>query len=153
MIPLSRQDTVGKNIANTYMLPNKSSGGSYYGQNNLAGAGPLASKADQLFGKFDQQLTTWWRASLSYMRYNSAEPGENPYPTISSPDQWLLRRYVDATAVNTTITPSPTWVVTVRYGFNRFPNIGTQKSQNSTWPRWASATRSSRTCLRRPSRT
>lgn len=130
VIPLSRQDTVGKNIAATYMMPNKASGGNYYGQNNLAGAGPLASKADQLFGKFDQQLTTWWRASLSYMRYNSAEPGENPYPTISSPDQWLLRRYVDATAINTTITPSPTWVVTVRYGFNRFPNIGTQKSQN-----------------------
>ncbi|MBN9657661.1 MAG: TonB-dependent receptor [Acidobacteria bacterium] len=130
VIPLSRQDTVGRNIAATYMMPNKTPSKDVYGTSNLAGAGPLASKADQLFGKFDQQLTSWWRASLSYMRYNSAEPGENPYPTISSPDQWLLRRYVDATALNTTITPSPTWVVTVRYGFNRFPNIGTQKSQN-----------------------
>ncbi|MBL8217378.1 MAG: hypothetical protein JNK87_42045, partial [Bryobacterales bacterium] len=80
--------------------------------------------------KFDHQLFQWWRASLSYLKYNSDEPGENPYPTISSPDQWLLGRKVDATQINNTITPSSTWVVAVRYGFNRFPNIGTQKSQN-----------------------
>ncbi len=128
VIPSSRIDTVGKNIAATYMNPTKSAA-KYFGDSNLAGAGPLASKADQQFAKFDHQITTWWRASLSYMRYNSSEPGENPYPTISSPDQWLLRRYVDATAVNSTITPSSTWVIALRYGFNRFPNIGTQKSQ------------------------
>jgi hypothetical protein len=130
IIPTNRIDAVGRNIAATYMAPNKATGGKYYGDSNLAGAGPLSSKADQKFAKFDHQITNWWRASLSYMRYNSAEPGENPHPTISSPDQWLLSRYVDATAVNSTITPSSTWVVAFRYGFNRFPNIGTQKSQN-----------------------
>lgn len=127
IIPGARLDTVGRNIAATYMAPTKA--GRFYGDSNLAGAGPLASKADQHFAKFDHQITQWWRASLSYMRYNSSEPGENPYPTVSSPDQWLLRRYVDATAVNSTLTPSATWVVAVRYGFNRFPNIGTQTSQ------------------------
>lgn len=128
VIPANRIDTVGRNIAATYMAPNKS-GARFYGDSNLAGAGPLPSKADQQFAKFDHQITSWWRASLSYLRYNSSEPGENPYPTISSPDQWLLRRFVDATAVNSTITPSSTWVVAFRYGFNRFPNIGTQTSQ------------------------
>ena len=130
VIPGSRQDLVGRNIATTYELPNKTGAGRFYGDNNLAGGGPLASKADQLFGKLDHQLTSWWRASLSYLRYNSAEPGENPYKSISSPDQWYLFRKVDTTQFNSTLTPSATWVVAVRYGFNRFPNIGTQKSQN-----------------------
>ncbi len=128
IIPGSRIDTVGRNIAATYMLPNLPT--TRYGVNNLAGSGPLASKADQHFIKFDHQLFDWWRANLSYMQYNSDEPGENPYPTISSPDQWILGRKVNATALNNTITPNATTVIAVRYGFNRFPNIGTQKSQN-----------------------
>lgn len=128
IIPANRIDTVGRNIAATYMAPTKTA--SYFGDFNLAGAGPLPSIADQKFAKLDHQITQWWRASLSYLRYNSQEPGENPYPTISSPDQWLLNRRVDATQVNTTLTPSSTWVIALRYGFNRFPNIGTQKSQN-----------------------
>jgi hypothetical protein len=130
IIPASRIDTVGRNIAATYMLPNLSTWNGRYGANNLAGSGPLPSKADQKFIKFDHNFTQWWRASLSYMKYNSEEPGENPYPTISSPDQWILERLVDATAFNNTITPNATTVIAVRYGFNRFPNIGTQKSQN-----------------------
>ena len=129
-IPASRLDTVGRNIAATLELPNKSGAGRFYGDNNLAGGGPLASSADQYFGKFDHQFASWWRASLSYLHYNSREPGENPYKSISSPDQWYLFRKVDATQINTTLTPSATWVVALRYGFNRFPNIGTQKSQN-----------------------
>ncbi len=127
IIPVSRIDVAGKNIATTYMNPTKTA--RYYGDLNLAGAGPLASKADQRFIKLDHQMFNWWRASVSYLHYNSAEPGENPYPTISSPDQWLLGRVVDTTQVNNTLTPSSTWVIAARYGFNRFPNLGTQKSQ------------------------
>jgi hypothetical protein len=129
VIPTTRIDTVGRNIAATYMQANKSAAGRFYGDSNLAGAGPLPSIADQKFAKVDHQLFSWWRASMSYMRYNSSEPGENPYPTISSPDQWYLDRRVDATQINTILTPSASWVVALRYGFNRFPNIGTQKSQ------------------------
>lgn len=127
VIPGGRIDTVGSNIAATFMQPTRAA--RFYGDNNLAGAGPLPSVADQYFAKFDHQITNWWRASFSYLRYNSSEPGENPYPTISSPDQWTLDRRVDATQVNTTITPGSTWVIAARYGFNRFPNIGLQKSQ------------------------
>lgn len=129
VIPLSRLDPVGRAIAATFMLPNKSAGGRYFGDSNLAASGPLPSVADQHFAKLDQEITSWWRASISYLKYNSREPGENPYPTISSPDQWYLSRIVHATQVNTTITPTSTWVLAFRYGFNRFPNIGTQKSQ------------------------
>jgi len=41
----------------------------------------------------------------------------------------LLRR-VDATQINNLITVNPTTVVTVRYGFNRFPNYTYDVSQN-----------------------
>lgn len=126
VIPQNRIDTVGRNIAATYMAPTRTS--SFYGSNNLAGAGPLPSIADQRFIKLDHQMASWWRASVSYLHYNSSEPGENPYPTISSPDQWTLERIVDTTQLNNTMTLSPTTVLTVRYGFNRFPNLESQKS-------------------------
>ncbi|MBM3760308.1 MAG: TonB-dependent receptor [Acidobacteria bacterium] len=128
IIPSNRLDPVGRNIAATYELPTKAA--RFYGDNNLAGAGPLASVADQRFIKLDHTLFSWWRANLSYLGYNSDEPGENPYPSISSPDQWILGRRVNTTQLNNTITPNATTVIAVRYGFNRFPNIGTQKSQN-----------------------
>jgi trimeric autotransporter adhesin len=64
------------------------------------------------------------------MKYNSSEPGENNFRNVSSPSQWFLDRIVNATAWNNTITPNATTVISVRYGFNRFPNIGTQTSQN-----------------------
>jgi hypothetical protein len=127
VIPGNRIDTVGRNIAATYALP-QTTGGTY-GAINLVPASTLPSKADQQFAKFDHQLFDWWRASLSYMRYNSSEPGENNIGNISSPGQWILGRYVDSTQVNNTITVNSTTVIAVRYGFNRFPNIGTQKSQ------------------------
>ena len=127
IIPPSRIDNVGRNIAATYVAPTRTAA---YGASNVTGLGPLPSKADQNFAKIDHTVFSWWRASLSYMGYNSSEPGENPYPTISSPDQWFLVRKVNATALNNTITPNATTVVSIRYGFNRFPNIGTQKSQN-----------------------
>ncbi len=128
IIPANRIDTVGRNIAATFEQPTKAA--RFYGDNNLAGAGPLASVADQRFIKLDHTLFSWWRANVSYLGYNSDEPGENPYPSISSPDQWVLGRIVNATQITNTITPNATTVIAVRYGFNRFPNIGTQKSQN-----------------------
>lgn len=128
IIPTNRIDAVGQNVAATYAAPTGTA--RYFGDFNIFPASPLPSKADQLFGKVDHQIFEWWRASLSYLRYNSNEPGENNIGNISSPGQWFLRRYVDTTQFNNTITVNPTTVVAIRYGFNRFPNIGTQVSQN-----------------------
>ncbi len=127
IIPANRINTVGRNIAATYVMPTRTS--SAYGANNVSAASQLPSVADQHFIKLDHQFTSWWRSSVSYLKYNSSEPGENNFGNISSPGQWLLDRIVNATQVNTTLTPSSTWVLAVRYGFNRFPNIGLQKSQ------------------------
>lgn len=126
MIPGSRIDTVGRNIAATYAAPAATA--RYYGDFNIFPASPLPSIADQFFGKFDHQMTSWWRVSFSYLHYNSSEPGENNIGNVSSPGQWTLDRYVDTSHLNNTFTLDPTTVLTVRYGFNRFPNIESQHS-------------------------
>jgi hypothetical protein len=126
VIPGSRIDPVGRNIAATY-APGTSAP-RFFGDFNIFPASTLPSVADQLFGKIDHQLFSWWRASLSYLRYNSTEPGENNIGNISSPAQWLLDRRVDTTQLNNTMTLNPTTVLAVRYGFNRFPNISSQRS-------------------------
>jgi hypothetical protein len=126
VIPASRLDTVGRNIAATYMEPTRAA--RWFGDQNISGAAQLKSKADQKTIKLDHQLFSWWRASVSYLRYYSLEPGENWFPTISSPAQWTLERRVDTTQVNNLLTLNPTTVMNVRYGFNRFPNLSGQKS-------------------------
>jgi hypothetical protein len=127
IIPSDRLNKVGLNIASTYVLPQTTS--SYYGDPNLTQAALLASRASQKTAKLDHEVTRFWRASLSYARYFSLEPGNTWFATVSSPDQWRLLRRVDATAINNILTLNPTTVLTVRYGFNRFPNYGYQVSQ------------------------
>lgn len=127
IIPKDRLNQVGLNIAATYVMPTRTA--AYYGDPNVTGPGKLPSKANQKTFKVDHQMTKWWRASASYLRYYSLEPGDTFFPTISSPGQWRLERRVDSTQVNNLLTLSPTTVMTVRYGFNRFPNYGFQVSQ------------------------
>ena len=127
VIPPDRLNPVGLAIAATYVKPQTLS--AFYGALNLTQAAPLASKASQKTAKLDHEVTKWWRASLSYLRYYSLEPGNTWFATVSSPDQWRLLRRVDTTQFNNILTISPTTVLTVRYGFNRFPNYGYQVSQ------------------------
>ena len=127
IIPTDRLNPVGLAIAATYVKPQTAS--AFYGAPNLTQAAPLASKASQKTAKLDHQFTNWWRSSLSYLRYYSLEPGNTWFATVSSPDQWRLLRRVDTTQFNNILTISPTTVLTVRYGFNRFPNYGYQVSQ------------------------
>jgi hypothetical protein len=83
----------------------------------------------QYTAKVDEDFFTKWRVSLSYLRYFSLEPGNTEFPTVSSPDQWRLLRRVDTTQLNNTFSVTPTTVVTVRFGFNRFPNYSYDVSQ------------------------
>ncbi|GIU76649.1 MAG: hypothetical protein KatS3mg004_3736 [Bryobacteraceae bacterium] len=126
IIPASRIDPVGRNIAATYMPPSRES--RFFGDQNISAASQMKSKADQKTVKLDHQTTAWWRSSLSYLRYYSLEPGEDWFPTISSPAQWKLMRRVDATQWNNLVTLNSSTILNVRYGFNRFPNFSFQKS-------------------------
>jgi hypothetical protein len=127
VIPGNRLNPVGLAIAATYVQPQTAS--AFYGAPNLTQAALLPARAAQKTAKLDHEVTKWWRASLSYLRYFSLEPGNKWFNTVSSPDQWLLQRRVDTTQFNNILTLSPTTVLTVRYGFNRFPNYGYQVSQ------------------------
>jgi hypothetical protein len=127
IIPTGQLNPTGLAMASYYVNPQTPS--AYYGAPNLTQAATLAARASQKTAKLDHQFTNWWRSSLSYLRYYSLEPGNHWFPTDSSPDQWLLLRRVDTTQFNNIMTLSPTTVLTVRYGFNRFPNYGYQLSQ------------------------
>lgn len=126
VIPTSRIDPVGFRIAAEYPLPTRDA--AFLGANNYGAAATLYDRADQMTFKVDHQFTGWLRTSVSYLHYGSREPGENWFGGTTGPSSWLLARKVDATQINNVITPSATTVVSVRYGFNRFPNESTQRS-------------------------
>lgn len=121
VIPSNRLSTMGRNLASYYPLPNVS--GVAYGQPNFDATVAAYNRADQTTYKIDHQVTKWWQASASYLHYGSREPSNAWFGNIASPGQGVLWRKVDATQVNSTLTPSPTMVVALRYGFNRFPNF------------------------------
>lgn len=120
IIPANMLSTVGTNIARSLALPNTPP--AYYGAPDATAPASITSHARQYVGKLDEEFTNWWRATLSYMRYYSKSPGADYFGGISASEQWTLLRHVDATAVNSLFTITPTTVLTLRYGFNRFPN-------------------------------
>jgi hypothetical protein len=124
IIPASRINPIGAKLASYFPLPNQPV--TYYGQNDFSVTTPQYDRADQLDFKLDQQIRDWWRASVSYLHYGSREPSYATWnqtaDAIASPGQSLLVRHVDATQANTTITASPTMVISLRWGFNRYPN-------------------------------
>ena len=127
IIPASRITGVGQAIANTYPVPTTTP--AYYGDSDLALSSSIKARAVQYTAKVDEDFTTWWRMSLSYARYYSLEPGDTWFNSPSTESGWRLLRRVDATAVNSIFTINPTTVLTLRYGFNRFPNFDYNSSQ------------------------
>ncbi len=122
IIPSSMLNPAGFALASYYPLPNLPT--NFFGQANYNATAVIYDRADQMTAKLDQELFPWWRASASYLHYGSREQS-NAYFGFNdpgTPGQSLLIRHVDATQANTTLTPSPTMVVYLRFGFNRFPN-------------------------------
>ncbi len=120
VIPGGRVSTVGRRAASFYPLPTTTA--RFYGDLNYDATVAAYNRADQTTWKVDHEVTRWLRLSASYLHYGSREPGNAWFPGIASPNQGILFRKVDATQANATITPQPTLVIAVRYGFNRFPN-------------------------------
>lgn len=127
VIPTSRINAAGLGLASTFQPAQTAP--AYYGANDITASGQLPCRAAQYTAKIDEDFTSMWRASISYLRYFSLEPGNTWFPTVSSPDQWRLLRRVDATQINNLLTLNSTTVLTLRYGFNRFPNYSYDVSQ------------------------
>jgi trimeric autotransporter adhesin len=122
IIPSSMLNPAGYALASYYPSPNIATNS--FGQQNYNSTAVIYDRADQITAKADQVFTSWLRASGSYLHYGSREQS-NAYfgfGNPGTPGQSLLVRHVDATQANATLTPSPTMVVYVRFGFNRFPN-------------------------------
>ena len=122
IIPQTSLNPIGLAIAAVYPHPNTATAS--FGANNYNGTDVLKDRADESIYKLDHQFFQWWSANVSYLHYASREPGGNPLHTIAGTGNvdYLLFRKVDAVNWNNTFLPSPTMVVTVGYGFNRFPN-------------------------------
>jgi hypothetical protein len=131
IIPANRQNPIGAKIASYFPAPNMPV--SYYGQNDFSVTSPQYDRADQLDFKLDEQFASWLHASVSYLHYGSREPGyalwSQTASAIAGPSQTVLFRKVDATQANATITASPTTVISIRWGFNRYPNSNIATSQ------------------------
>jgi hypothetical protein len=127
MIPTTALNPVGLAIASLYPTPTSTPAS--YGGNDLTLASAIKARAAQYTAKIDEDFTSWWRASLSYLRYYSLEPGDTWFNSPATQSGWRLLRRVDATQLNNMFTVNPTTVLTVRYGFNRFPNYDYNSSQ------------------------
>jgi hypothetical protein len=120
-IPTSELNPVGLNMASLYPLPTSTP--AHYGLNDTTLASGIKARAVQYTGKLDEDFTSWWRSSLSYLRYYSLEPGDTWWNSPATQSGWRLARRVDTTQLNNIFTLNPTTILTVRYGFNRFPNF------------------------------
>jgi len=87
-------------------------------------------RADQGTFKLDQSVSSWLKLSGSYLHYGSQEPSNQTWPgSIATPGQTTIYRHVDSTQSNAVATLSPTTVLTVRFGYNRFPDYEPQFSK------------------------
>ena len=121
IIPGNKINPVGQALVNAYPLPNTSL--TAYGALNFNGGDTLGDRADEFNGKLTHQFGSRWLADFYYLHYGSKEPGGNALTTqAGSSSSYLLFRKVDAMGIQNTITLTPTTVLTVGFGFNRFPN-------------------------------
>ncbi len=121
VIPAGSINPVGQAILNAYPKQNAVFTG--YTGFNFNGGDTLGDRADEFNGKLTHQFGTRWLADFYYLHYGSKEPGGNALTTqAGSSSSYLLYRKVDAVGIQNTVTLTPTTVLTVGFGFNRFPN-------------------------------
>ncbi|AFL90511.1 hypothetical protein Terro_4314 [Terriglobus roseus DSM 18391] len=123
VIPAAYINPIGKYILNQFPAPQSGLGyaAALAGpQNNFNNNITFKTRSDMYSGKLSHTFAPWWTASGSYVHLATQEPtGDTIGALFSSRNQKLLR-YNDATAVNNTFTLTPTLLLTVGYGFNRY---------------------------------
>jgi hypothetical protein len=112
---------IGQQLINSFPHPNTNIVA--LGKANYNGYDTLGDRADEFNGKLTHQFFSRWLADFYYLHYGSKEPGGNPLGNVAgSSGSYLLYRKVDAMGIQNTVTVNPTTVLTVGFGFNRFPN-------------------------------
>jgi hypothetical protein len=125
VIPTAYINPIGKYILSQYPSPQTSIGysaaaGNGGPQNNFTQNVTFKTRSDMYSGKLTHTFAPWWTSAASYVHLATQEPtGDTIGVLVSSRNQKLLR-YNDATAINNTFTLTPTTLLTVGYGFNRY---------------------------------
>lgn len=119
VIPAGRINPIGQALINEYPVGAPAS----YGTLNFTGGDTLGDRADEFNGKLEHSFGSRWKADFYYLHYGSKEPGGNALTTqAGSSSSYLLYRKVDAIGIQNTVVLTPTTLLTVGFGFNRFPN-------------------------------
>jgi len=125
MIPTAQINPIGQKIIN--VLPNPQIPNAGTDALNYTSTDSAYVRADEYVYKVEHTATDWLRLTGSFMYDKSNDPNGNalgiPEGSDTSTTPFLLYRHVDATALNAIMTPNATTVVSIRYGFNRFPNV------------------------------
>jgi trimeric autotransporter adhesin len=124
VIPPNLINPIGQFIAKQYPAcnyPSTSSCANYTGSGayNFVSSNDFKTRSDMYSGKIDHVFTRWWSGSASYVHLATQEPTGNILQVFAENDG-VIHRFNDATAVNNVFTLSPTMVLTVGYGFNRY---------------------------------
>ena len=119
--PASRIDPIGFKMASYYPMP--STAPASYGASAYTVTLRTQDRADQGTFKIDESAASWLKLSGSYLHYGSQEPSNQTWPgSIATPGQGTIYRHVDSSQGNAVVTLNPTTVLTVRFGYNRFPD-------------------------------
>jgi len=129
VIPTNLINPIGQFIVNQFPLPSPQYAGLAYtgSTTNFNGSDDFKTRGDEYVGKLDHVFTPWWSSSASYVHLATQEPGGDLYHTIDASDG-VLTRYIDATAVNNTLTINHTTLLTVGYGYSRYYSTTPQYS-------------------------
>jgi hypothetical protein len=124
VIPPGLINPIGQYIAKQFPAcnyPSSTNCNNYTGTGtpNFTGSNDFKTRSDMYSGKIDHVFRTWWSGSASYVHLATQEPTGNILQVFAE-NNGVIHRFNDATAVQNVFTISPTLVLTVGYGFNRY---------------------------------
>jgi hypothetical protein len=91
---------------------------------DYSGADYPFDRGDEYTYKLEEDVTQTFHLTGSFLYYKSHEPNGNPLGSAAGGSgSYVLTRHVDATQINATDAVNASTVVSMRWGFNRFPNI------------------------------
>ena len=133
-IPTAQINPIGSFVANAFQAPSNTN---LYGATSNANAcgtytnwclpsQAIKTRSDEYIGKLEHTFAPWWTSSASYLHDAVQEPDIDfhldpaPIGTQYAGGSTKLIRYFDATSLYNTFTVTPTTLLTVGYGFNRY---------------------------------